>query len=159
MIEAPTYVYGGTVYQRVSGPDAPALSDRVCLATCLTQGAITGAVLMFLFTSVTVLFYPILEDSVNTYDILASSLAWGVGIGLVEGLVIWICTRVAGHNLRWFTRALIGGLVLAIPYAVVLFIALSYLHYDGSIILYMMVVTFVSAIGAIFGVFTGWRRY
>ena len=151
-VESTGYVYGGILYERVE-PESP--QARVGLATCLTQGVLTGSVLMFLFWLLLnsshrgpgfdyIVFFPLV-------------LTWGVFAGLVEGLVIWLCTRVAGHNLQWFTRALIGALVPAIPYFLMLALALPNSYGPLNLTPYVIAFIIPGAIGAILGLFTGSR--
>lgn len=153
--KTPTYVYGGVLYQRVSDSDALAHPSRVGFATCISQGVLTGSVMMFLFWLILSAAYPAPGFDHLTYFPLA--LIWGVFAGSVEGVIIWLCTRVAGHNLLWFTRAATGALVASIPYFLMLCLVIANAYGSPNLAPYVLAFLIPATIGALFGVFTGSR--
>lgn len=162
--DALSYVYDGVTYQRITDHDPAPGPQRAGLATCLSQGLTTGAALIFVLAAVSLLY-----DNRDGYDFpvvvyFPLLLCYGLVPGFVEGLVMWICTRVAGRNLRWYTRLLIAGLVFAIPYGVVLLVVFAaFLRTPYAVVMFLIAVPIAGAIGVPFGLLTGsgfspWRQ-
>jgi len=152
-----SYVYGGVLFQRVSESKPLAKPPRVGFATSLWQGLTTGAVLTFAFA-----LFLLLYDGGTPYNYLfvaffPFTLGCGLVTGFVEGLVIWICARIAGHNLRWFTRLLIAALVLGVPYAAILCISYSAYGNRADVETNLILTLIATTIGATFGFLTGSR--
>lgn len=152
-----SYLYGGVLFQRVTETEREARPLRAGLLTCLSQGLATGAVLMFVLTAGVLLY-----EHNNGYQYLVVVyfplyLCFGLVPGLVEGLVSWICMRMTGHNLRWFTRLLIAALVLAIPYVALLLVFSSADATSSKVTELVTFILIVGAIGAMYGPLTGSR--
>ncbi len=161
--ESSSYVYQGVVYERVTPSNSPQPSPHVGVMTCLSQGVVTGAVMMFLLTCYAILSQP--RNGYNFYYLIFFPfiLCWGIVPGLLEGVVLGACTKVAGHNLRTLTRAIIGATVLLVPYAVLMFLFFASENVNGRASEYLIAFIVVAAMGAIFGLFTGshldfWRE-
>lgn len=161
--ESSSYVYQGVVYEKVTPSNSPQPRPHVGILTCLSQGVVTGAVMIFLLCCYSILSQP--QNGFNFYYpvFFPIFLCWGIVPGLLEGVVLGACTKVAGHNLRTFTRAIVGATVLLTPYAVLIFLFLASEGPHERASDYLIPTTVVAAIGAMFGLFTGshldfWRE-
>lgn len=155
--EGSSYVYRGVVYQRLTEPQSTPRSHHTGFGACLAQGLSVGAVLVFVLTVISLLSSP--TNGYNFYVILFFPLilCYGLVPGFVQALVIWLCIRLAGHDLRWFTRLLISALVFAISYAAVLASFGFTYSQNPDLTSYLMPIGIAGAFGAPFGVITGSR--
>ena len=154
-VKGESYVYGGVLFQRVTEADVEG-SRPTSIGTCLTQGVLTGVALMFLVALYFTLTAPA-EGGYHFFVALYIPVAIGFGLisGFVEGLVMGICIELAGHNLRWFTRSIIGALVFAIPYVALTIAFSSSTELRTALNENLMLLLIFSAPGAILGIFTG----
>ena len=155
-VQGESYVYGGVLFQRVANLD-PATRPRVGFGTSLLQGVTTSTLIVFL-----ALVVGLLTDSNNPYNFLiilyfGPILSYGLVLGVVEGLVIWICTRLAGHNLRWFTRIVIAALVFSIPSGALFFSLPGNSYRTVRLTELLLALVIPGAFGALFGLLTGSR--
>jgi hypothetical protein len=153
-----TYLYGGILYQRVSEPDSRPQSQRAGIGTFLSQGLTIGALIFFLIPLFIVLAYP------HGYNFLVVPflpmiLAFGMAVGLVQGLGIWGCTRLARHNPGRPLRAAIGVIIFAIILAGYCFAFPSrfYIKETADLTEYLKAMGIFAAIGVTYGLFTGSR--
>ena len=161
-VHGESYVYGGVLFQRVTEGDSEKRSHRTGIGACLSQGVFTGTILIFLLAVYSVLLSSPNGSSPNEYSLLIlvffpTLLSCGLVAGLIEGLVIGICAKAAGHDLRWFTRVIIGALAFSIPCAVLLFVFSSDHNLDTTLADNLRVAGIMGGIGATFGLLTGSR--
>jgi hypothetical protein len=109
-----SYVYGGILYERVSERDSLTKSQPPGIGRFFSQGMTVGAVIFLLIPLISILAHP--DSGYNFFIVifLPLPLAIGVCIGLLQGLIIWTSTRLAGHSLGWPLRALIGVITFGI---------------------------------------------
>lgn len=155
-VQGESYVYGGILFQRVTGADLQNRSDHTSMGTCLFQGLLASAVLMFLVTVICALLIP---NGLTFYALIVFSIVFCLSLvpGSVQAFVIGLSIKQAGHDLRWFTRALIGALVFAL-FDVALMLLFSsipeVLKYPTT---HLIIFGILSACGAICGLVTGSR--
>ena len=106
----PPFIYGEILSRSIYTAETEP-SERPQFGIYVSQGAATGVVLAFLFVVTQMITVP------NVYNFLfGKGLLWilplGLGGGTVKALVIWICSRLAGHRVAWFIRAAIAAVVL-----------------------------------------------
>ena len=152
-VQGESYVYGGILFQRVTDVEG---SQRTDIGTCLMQGFLTGAALMFLVG----LYFTLTAPAEGGYQFFVAlyipvAICFGLVSGFVEGLVMGICIQVAGHDLRWFTRAIIGTLVFAIPCVALTIAFNSSTELRTGLTEHLAVLLIFSAPGPILGIFTG----
>lgn len=152
-VQGESYVYGGVLFQRVTEADVVDRSDRTGIGTCLSQGLLTTAVVMFLIFVISAL---LLSDEGFTFSaaiFFSVVLCFSMVPGFIQALAIGLCIKLAGHDLRWFTRALIGALAFALfDVALILVFGSS-----RSLTENLKVFGILSAAGAITGLVTGSR--
>lgn len=151
-----SYVYDGIEYRRITEQKVETKRQRAGLLSCLSQGVTTGSILIFLVTALSIVDRPDYY-SFGVIQYFPLYLVYGVGTGLVQGLVLWACGRLVGHNLRWYMRMIVAGLVVAIPYTVMLLIVFSLEVIKNQYSLFLLVALVMAAIGATFGLLTGSR--
>ena len=155
-VQGESYVYGGVLFQRVTEADLQNRSDYTGIGTCVLQGLLASGLLMFLVIGICVLLIP---NGLTIYAIIIFSIVFCLILfgGFVQGFVIGVSIEQVGHDLRWFTRALIGALVFAL-----LDVALILLFSPISEVLenptaYLIIFGILSACGGICGLVTGSR--
>src|SRR3712207_2088302 len=74
----------------------------------LFQALVVGVFLGFLLPLILVLLYPGLRFNPLLLFVVLSGITYGVGFAVVEAIVIWTCSRIAGHRLHPLARVGIG---------------------------------------------------
>lgn len=84
------------------------------IGRCLSQGAAVGVFLGFLYPVFGMLLHP--ENGYNflLMPYLPLFLVFGLGFGVLEGVLIWACSYIVGHRLHALLRAVVGVISLAI---------------------------------------------
>lgn len=156
-VQAETYVYGGVLFQRVTEADVKDRSDHASIGTCLAQGLLTNAVLVFLVTLAGVLWFA--DKGFNFYAVilLSTVLCLSLVPGFVQALVIGLCIELAGHDLRWLTRGFIGALAFALFDVALILLFSSLTQARKNLTGHLIVLGILSAFGAICGIVTGSR--
>ena len=123
----------------------------------LSQGAAAGAIFYFLFTLMMVLSRPSNGYNLVFIGLLAILIALGIGMGMIEGLVVWIATRIAGRNLHPLIRAAIPtGIIFVIAVGNYFRVKSSYEYYDPELLDLLLILVFLIPV-AITGFVTGSR--
>jgi len=159
--QRPPYIYGEILSRSIYITRPSALPP---LGRFLSQGVAAAACMVFLNVAIAILSEP--TNGYNFVFIFALPifLALGMIFGLVEGFVIWGCTRLTRHRLSPVVRTSIGMVLWAIvmvvwwwqfrhPVGTESFVFADYLWYVGSYL----------TIGAAVGLVTGselqpWRE-
>jgi len=147
------YIYGEILSRSLC--ESP-LSELPGFGRFLSQGIVVGALVSFWFPVMGMLLHP--ENGYNFLFIsyLPFILAVGMGIGLLEGVLLWACNYIAGHRLHALARAASGIVVLAL-----LLGTLNYLYLDRpanpdpSLRAWLPFIGFYCVVGAIFGMVSG----
>ena len=151
--QPPPFVYGQILSR--SAYEAAMHSQIPGIGRFLTQGITAGAFVFFVLTVVLPLFN--LGRRYNSLIglLLPIYLVLGMALGVVHGLVIWACTRLARHNLDNISRAATGVLVMATLMGILLLmpsssreVRLEYYLVFGAVNIF---------IGMTYGLFTGSR--
>jgi hypothetical protein len=155
--QSPPYVYGEILSRSVYLSEQ---SEPPGIGRCLSQGAAVGAFLGFLAPVGGMLSYP--ENGYNflLMGYLPLILAYGIGFGVCEGVLIWGCTYLVGHRLNVVLRAVIGIVVLAIliiVYNLVFAEPSPPPPENGSGSNYLLLIGIYIAHGVLFGLVTGSR--
>lgn len=151
--QRPPYVYGEILSRSLY--QAPQ-SELPGFGRCLSQGIVVGAFVSFLFPVLSMLLNP-----ENGYNFLLISwlpffLAVGAGFGVVEGVLIWACSYMAGRQPNALARAVVGIVVLGILIATFnYFYSDQRVNYDAPLQAWLRFIAFYSAIGAVFGLVSG----
>lgn len=153
--QCPPFPYGRILSDTVYAATANELPG---FGTLLSQGATVGAGLALLIPVRGILsndkFYALLF-----LGSLPSYLALGMGIGVVEGIIIWAFTYITGHRLNAVVRAGIGIVILALLMAgsYLLFMHPSPYHDDVSLMDYVFGNGTTILVGGLFGLVSGSR--
>jgi hypothetical protein len=147
-----SFVYGQILAR--SAYEAAMHSQIPGIGRFLTQGMAAGAFVSFVLPVVYILY-----NSGRGNNLIG--LVWpiylvlGMAVGVVQGLVIWACTRLARHNLDKGSRAAIGVLVMAALVGVLLLMPSPSREVQLDYYLALGGVNFF--IGVTYGLFTGSR--
>src|SRR5687768_5069279 len=157
--QPPSFVYGQILAR--SAYEAAMHSQIPGIGRFLTQGMAAGAFVFFVLPVVYILYNFGRRGNFLIGLLLPIYLVLGIALGVVQGFIIWACTRLARHNLDKGSRAAIGVLVMAALVGVLLLmpspsreVGLEYYLALGGVIIF---------IGVTYGLFTGsqlqpWRE-
>lgn len=154
--QPPSFVYGQILAR--SAHEAAKHSQIPGIGRFLTQGMAAGVFVFFVLPLLYTLYN--FGRSFNSFIILLLPiyLAIGMSLGLVQGLVIWACTRLARHNLDKGSRAAIGVLVMATVIGVGYLLNPSQPRNETADLEYYLAFGGVNIfIGVTYGLFTGSR--
>src|SRR5918993_527312 len=151
--QPPPFVYGQILAR--SAYEAALHSQIPSIGRFLTQGMAAGAFVFFVLPVVYILYNFGRRGNFLIGLLLPIYLVLGIALGVVHGLVIWACTRLARHNLDRGSRAAIGVLVMATLMGILLLmpspsrdVGLEYYLVFGAVNIF---------IGVTYGLFTGSR--
>jgi hypothetical protein len=151
--QRPPFIYGQILAR--SAHEAAMNSKIPGIGRFLTQGMAAGAFVCFVLMVVHVLYYSVGGYRFLIGLLLPFALASGMALGMVQGLIIWACTRLARHNLDKGSRAAIGVLVVAILTGILLLMPSPSREVGVEYYLAFGAVNILS--GVTYGLFTGSR--
>src|SRR5262245_54069566 len=108
--QRPPFIYGEILSRSLCETDRPELPGSVRF---LSQGAAIGAFIGFLLPLCGMIANPHGYNFLLIF-VLPFSFSGGIAIGLLQGLGMWACTRLARHPLGRATRAILGVLIFAL---------------------------------------------
>lgn len=148
----PPYIYGEILSRSLS--QSP-LSELPGFGSVLSQGIVVGASISFLLAVIGMLLGQGMGYSFLLIYWLPIFLATGMGIGLLEGALLWACNYVAGHRLHALARSASGIVVLASLLVTINYLYLDQRYPDPSLRAWLPFLAFYCTVGAAFGLVSG----
>lgn len=151
----PPYQYGNILFASVDAYK----KDPPGIGRYLSQGAAVGVFVGFLHPVFGMLSHP--ENGYNflLMAYLPLMLLFGSAFGVLEGVMIWVCSYLVGHRLHAVLRAIVGVVTLAL-----LLIAYDFLfaepapyREDVSAMDYLVLYGVYAGYGVLFGLVIGSR--
>jgi len=105
----PSYIVSGS-------EDSADQNELPGIGKYLFQALVVAVFIGFLLPLILVLLYPGLQYHPLLLVVVVSGLTYGLAFAVVEAIVIWACSYMAGHRLHPLVRAGIGA---AVPYVVI----------------------------------------
>lgn len=112
--QRPPFIYGEILSRSMYETGSSVQSPRPGIGRFLSQGMAAGTVISFLLPAVYILAHPTNGYNFFLMFALPFYLAVASVVGFVQGLAIWGCTRLAGRDLGWASRAAINVSISAI---------------------------------------------
>lgn len=105
------------------------------IGTFLSQGFAAGAMVYFFFPLLMVLLYPSIGYSFEFVPYVAFFVLVGILLGVIEALIVWVCTKIDGDNFSPAIRAALPtGIAILIFAGIYYRNVASYPYYDRPVL-------------------------